>query len=273
MLYQSFLPSPPLQDFVRNYTLIQFHFRSDRPTPPKQRSPKPEEKITFYIRGGVCLTDPKTGRIDKPPAIAIYGHQRDAKILKVTPEFDTLVVYLRPGILYKLIQQSAIILAGNYCDAELFFGNTVRNVNEQLMATNDSSTRIQIVEQFLLTKCLKLREKNPVDRVADFLLSDPASFSLDKLANDACLSSKQFYRRFNEQIGMNPKLYSRLSRFNHAYRYKLANPHVSWSSVAQQFRYTDYHHLEKEFKEFAGQTPAEWLLTHMSSPERMLKLR
>ncbi|HEX5171498.1 MAG TPA: AraC family transcriptional regulator, partial [Cyclobacteriaceae bacterium] len=66
---------------------------------------------------------------------------------------------------------------------------------------------------------------------------------------------------------------SRLSRFNHAYRYKVAHPDVSWSSVAQQFQYTDYHHLEKEFRAFAGQTPREWVDTHMASPERILKLR
>jgi hypothetical protein len=37
--------------------------------------------------------------------------------------------------------------------------------------------------------------------------------------------------------------------------------------------YTDYHHLEKEFREFSGVGPRQWLATHMTSPERLLKLR
>ncbi|MGC3945774.1 MAG: AraC family transcriptional regulator [Chryseolinea sp.] len=273
MLYQSFLPSPPLQDFVRNYTLIHFQFGSDKPTPPKQRSPKPEEKITFYINGGVTIIDPKTGRAEKPPSVSIYGHQREARILKVSSEFDTLVVYFRPGILHKLMRQSALIVSGSFCDAEIFFGTEVRSINNQLMDTSAPLSRIQIVERFLYAKCTKLKTKDSVDQIANYLLADPTSFSLETLSDEACLSSKQFYRRFNEQIGMNPKLFSRLSRFNHAYHYKLTHPHVSWSSVAQEFRYTDYHHLEKEFKEFAGQTPTNWINTHMTSPERMLKLR
>src|SRR5690349_2631074 len=126
MLYQSFLPSPHLRDFVRNYTLIHFQFGTDKPVPPKQRSPKPEEKIAFYINGRVSLVDPKTGHTEKPPAIAIYGHQRDAKILKVTPDFDTLVVYLRPGVLHKLTQESAMVVSRHFCDAEAFFGSEVR---------------------------------------------------------------------------------------------------------------------------------------------------
>jgi AraC-like DNA-binding protein len=273
MLYQSFLPSPHLRDFVRNYTIIQFQFGTDKPVPPKQRSPKPEEKIAFYINGSVTITDPKTTHSEKPPAIAICGHQRDARILKVTPEFDTLVVYLRPGVLHKLIQQPAGVVSGSFCDAELFLGSEVRNINDQLMETSNPSTRIQVVERYLYTKFTKLKSKNSIDSIADYLLADPSTFSLSAMSDEACLSSKQFYRRFNEQIGMNPKLFTRLSRFNHAYRYKLAYPQVSWSSVAQEFRYTDYHHLEKEFKEFAGQTPTEWVHTHMTSPERMLKLR
>ncbi|MEJ1239251.1 AraC family transcriptional regulator [Chryseolinea sp. T2] len=273
MLYQSFPPSPRLQDFVRNYTLIQFQFETNRPIPPKQRSPKPEEKIVFYIKGSLTLIDPKTQCKEQPPATAIYGHQREVKILKVSPAFDTLVVYLRPGVLHKLMQQSALVISGNFCDAELFFGAEVRSINDQLMETPAPSARIYIIEQFLYAKCMKLKAKNSIDLAAEYLLADPASFSLEALSNQACLSSKQFFRRFNEQIGMNPKLFSRLSRFNHAYRFKLANPQESWSSIAQELRYTDYHHLEKEFKELAGQTPAEWVNTHMASPERMLKLR
>ena len=273
MLYQSFLPSPPLQDYIRNYTLIQFQFGSDKPIPPKQRAPKPEEKIVFYINGGVTVIDPKTGQTEKPPNISIYGHQLDARIFKVSPEFDTLVVYLRPGVLHRLMRQSALIVSGNFCDAGLFLGSDVTALNDQLTETRETLIRIQIVERFLYSKFEKLKAKNSVDHIADHLLKDPTSFSLETLSDEACLSTKQFYRRFNEQIGVNPKLFSRLSRFNHAYHYKLAHPHVSWSSVAQEFRYTDYHHLEKEFKEFAGQTPTAWVNTHMTAPERLLKLR
>lgn len=271
--YQSFLPSPPLQAFVRNYTMIHFQFGSREAIPPKQRSPKPEEKIVFYVQGGVTLVDPKTGETSKPPAVALYGHQREAKILKVAPEFDAIVVYLRPGVLHKIIQQPAGIISGSFCDASLFFGSQLNDIHDQLSETPDPKARIQIVEKFLSSKCQRLKPKNAVDCVAEYLLGDPTTFSLEALSDQACLSSRQFFRKFNEQIGMNPKFFSRLARFNHAYHYKLANPLVSWSSIAQEFRYTDYHHLEKEFKEFTGKTPGDWILTHMASPERILKLR
>jgi AraC-like DNA-binding protein len=115
--------------------------------------------------------------------------------------------------------------------------------------------------------------QHPVDMVATELLADPASFSLNRVAQQACLSTRQFHRTFTRRIGMSPKLFSRLSRFNHAYRYKLIHHDARWSSIAQEFNYTDYHHLEKEFKQFTGLTPEEWLKAELSAPERILKLR
>lgn len=164
-------------------------------------------------------------------------------------------------------------LLNEHCDAELFFGTEVRTVSERLALAKTPSAMIAIAEQFLLSKCKQLTVKSSIDTIASYLLSDPTSFSLDSMAQQACLSTKQFYRRFTERIGLSPKLFSRLSRFNHAYRYKIAHPSISWSSLAQEFRYTDYHHLEKEFKEFTALTPQEWTKTHLTAPERVLGLR
>ncbi len=273
MVYKSFHPGQPLQEFVRNYTLIHFHFNHQEPVPRKQRSPKPEEKLVFYIQGGISLTNPKTGCKEKPPEISVFSHQLDTRILQVTPTFSAFIVFFRPGVLHQLIHLPVSEIFDQFCDAELFFGTELRIVREQLAEATGHASMISIVEKFLMSKCMNLKERNPVDNIANYLLVDPTGFSLDALADQACLSTKQFYRRFKERIGTSPKLFSRLSRFNHAYRYKVAYPGVSWSSIAQQFQYTDYHHLEKEFKEFAGQTPNEWVDTHMASPERILKLR
>ncbi len=158
-----------------------------------------------------------------------------------------------------------------YCDAEIFFGNEVRLISEQLEEAKNAEEMVRIVETFLLNKYAI--ESNPIDALATRVLSDPTSFSLDRMANEACLSTRQFYRNFVQRIGISPKFFSRLSRFNHAYQYKLAHSDVSWSSIAQEFSYTDYHHLEKEFKSFLGVTPTEWINIEHKAPERILKLR
>ena len=84
------------------------------------------------------------------------------------------------------------------------------------------------------------------------------------------LSPRQFNRKFTERIGIGPKLYSRIIRFYRAYKYKEKNPFADWLTVAVQFDYADYQHLVKDFKEFAGATPAIWAYEDNQSPERIL---
>lgn len=273
MRYQSFLPIPELKEFVRNYTVIHFQFGPQASIPAKHRSPKPEQKIVFYIKGSVNLMDVESGNTSTPPPVSIFTHQLNRKILQVTPEFFAFIVYLEPGSLYRLLGFPMAEFKMQYSDAELFFGSDLRLVREQLAEAKSTTALITIVERLLLAKCLQAKQKTSVDLIASNVLTDPASFSLDRMAHDACLSTKQFYRNFTQRIGITPKFFSRLSRFNHAYQYKLSRPSVTWSSIAQEFEYTDYHHMEKEFKEFLGLTPGEWVKTELTAPERILKLR
>ena len=191
----------------------------------------------------------------------------------MTAEFFCFIIFFRPGTLHRLIRLPMMELLNEYCDAELFFGTEVRTVSEQLAMATSQAEMIFFVEQFLVRQCKHIQMKSSIDNIALHLMADPTCFSLDTIAQQACLSTKQFYRRFTERIGISPKLFSRLCRFNHAYQYKVSHPNVSWSSIAQEFHYTDYHHMEKEFKEFTSLTPGDWTKTHLSAPERILKLR
>ena len=273
MIYKSFLPSPPLRDFVRNYTLIRYRFTKNEPVPFKQRAPKPEQKIVFYLKGLPNILNQATGCTHTPPAVSICSHQRDKRTIGMTSEFAAFIIFLQPGILHRLTQLPMVELSQENMDAELFFGTEVRTVLDQLTDATSYSSMITIAEQFLLAKRKQLNRQSSVDTIAAYLLADPTTFSLDAVARQACLCTKQFYRKFTERIGISPKLFSRLSRFNQAYRYKINHPNVSWSSVSQEFCYTDYHHMEKEFKEFAGLTPQNWVDIELAAPERTLKQR
>lgn len=272
MIYKSYSPSPALVGFVRNYTIIHFRFNQQKPVPPKERAAKAEEKIVFYIRGSVSRFNPANGTTQAPPPVSIYSHQTGKSTFQVTPEFHALIVFLKPGMLHRLIGLPMFEIQREILDAELFFGTEVSTVNERLAEASGYPGMVSIVEQFLISR-FKSLAKNSIDVVADRLLTDPTSFTVDDIASEACLSTRQFRRKFTEQIGISPKFFSRLARFNHSYRYKITNPNTSWSSIAQQFQYTDYHHLEKEFREFSGLTPERWVTTHLTAPERILRLR
>ena len=60
-------------------------------------------------------------------------------------------------------------------------------------------------------------------------------------------------------MGLAPKLYARIVRFDQAFRLKERQPGLDWLAVAVQTGYYDYRHLVRDFKEFAGVTPPQLL--------------
>lgn len=271
MFCKNLLPSPGLQEFIRNYKILHLTFSNNHSIPYKHRPPKPEQGIVFYIKGNVELKNLANLTSQVPDPVSIFSHQTDKKRFHITADFLMFTIFLQPGVLHRLIGIPMEKLNQNYHDATLFFGPEIRIVNDQLAAAaTDYASMVLIVEQFLLSQFKKLQTSNPIDDIANYLFADPTGFSLDAIAKQAYLSPKQFYRKFVLRIGLSPKYYSRITRFNHAYQFKIAHPGISWSAIAQQFSYTDYHHLEKECKEFTSLTPNEWLLENQAAPEKFL---
>ncbi|MEJ7663659.1 MAG: helix-turn-helix domain-containing protein [Hymenobacter sp.] len=78
---------------------------------------------------------------------------------------------------------------------------------------------------------------------------------MERLAAAACLSVRQFERKSYERLGFSPKLYSRMIRFSHAYKYKECAPHTSWTEIAHRCGYFDQMHFIRDFKFFTGYAP------------------
>ncbi len=81
---------------------------------------------------------------------------------------------------------------------------------------------------------------------------------IDALANETNLSARQLERVFREHVGLGPKTYSRLVRFDRAARGIASRGTMAWTHFALTHGYSDQAHFINEFKEFAGVTPAQF---------------
>ncbi|HEY5822740.1 MAG TPA: helix-turn-helix domain-containing protein, partial [Cyclobacteriaceae bacterium] len=126
-----------------------------------------------------------------------------------------------------------------------------------------------ILNQFVcFIKRNRVKPKNPLDAVGSLILKHQGKVSLDWLAKEACLSVKQFERNFEDQIGITPKLFARVTRFDKAYRMKQLYPEMDWLSVAVNCGYHDYQHLVRDYKDFTSHTPTGFYKVEEHSPER-----
>ncbi|MDQ4138998.1 MAG: AraC family transcriptional regulator, partial [Bacteroidota bacterium] len=148
-----------------------------------------------------------------------------------------------------------------------------RHTFEQLQMAKTYNELLAIGESFVRTLVNHTRKDfHLLDAVAKYMTLSDTNISVDWLAKESCLCTKQFKRKFQERTGVNPKLYVRIIRFNKAFNIKNRYPEWDWLRIAIDCGYYDYQHLVKDYKDFTGLAPNEFHLLESTSPERILGL-
>jgi AraC-like DNA-binding protein len=83
----------------------------------------------------------------------------------------------------------------------------------------------------------------------------PSTTSITKVTDTIGLSAKRFIERFKREVGLTPKRYCRIRRFQRALSLSRQNRDVDWTRVALGCGYFDQAHFIHEFRSFAGITP------------------
>lgn len=126
----------------------------------------------------------------------------------------------------------------------------------------DSESAILLIERWLTTR---IRQSLNIKRIGASLsaMFRFPSTSVNTLAGISCLGKKQFERLFRQYVGMNPKEYGRIVRFQRTLR-MMQLGFRNYADIAYANGYADQSHLIREFRRFSGFTPRR--LTEYQAP-------
>ncbi len=110
--------------------------------------------------------------------------------------------------------------------------------------------------------------EHPIDKTSKLMFQQNAHYSLDSFLEASCLCHRQFDRMFKERVGIPPKQFLQIIRFDRAFRMKNRYPDKDWLSIAIHCGYHDYQHLVKDYKEFTGYSPKQFFEIDNQVPER-----
>jgi AraC-like DNA-binding protein len=272
MLLQDFLPSPEVREFIQCYRIVHFTFDNLATIPAKAYPPKAENILHFFLRGHWAVGKPD-GNIETKSPVTFIGQQTFVAKQYNTHDFLNFHIVFQPTALFRLTSVPAFEVTNQLLDAEYLFSTNIRFTLEQLQQAKSYAELIGIGETFVRNLIRNTRrEFQSLDSVAQHLIKSHGNLSLDYLANQTCLSTKQFKRKFNERTGINPKTFTRIIRFNKAFNIKNGFPERDWLQIAVDCGYYDYQHLAKDYKDFTGLTPVEFHLLESKSPENVLGL-
>jgi AraC-like DNA-binding protein len=269
MVLKDFLPGPALEAFVRCYRIVHFQFEEGQAIPSKPYTPRPENCLAFYPYDTERVTYAGSGREVRHLPVVLAGQHLGVTHRYIGRNFLVVQIIFQTGALYRLTGIPLTELNNAYMPAEFVFQREVHLINEQLFHAQDYAAMIRILNRFVLDLVKSNKhDPHPIDTVCQRMLRSDTVVSLDRLAHAACYSIRQFERNFKNRTGVNPKVFSRLIRFDQAFRTRNARPGLDWQRIAFECNYYDYQHLVRDYKDFTGYSPTAFHA--LGSPEESL---
>jgi len=172
---------------------------------------------------------------------------------------ESFVIMFQPDGMHRLFSIPMHELTDKDFEGHSVLGNFILLARERLGNTTSLKERVRLVDEMLLRHSICSSGFDGVSAAAHRILQSGGRVGLAALAGSAGLGMRQFERRFVQQVGMRPKLFARIARFEAALESKARIVTRSWTDVAHDFGYYDQMHMIHDFAEFTGGTPTETL--------------
>lgn len=198
--------------------------------------------------------------VERSARAVIVGLQTHRRVrLHITGTVESFVIFFQPTALHHLFSLPMHELTNTDHDARGVLGSWVHELEERLRESRSFEKRILIANAFFLRRCSALPSPDGITAAAMSILYRRGSVQIPALAQRAGMSTRQFERRFTHEIGLTPKLYGRIARFESALESKALSTADTWTNVANRLGYFDQMHMIKDFKEFSGEIPTSLL--------------
>ena len=141
---------------------------------------------------------------------------------------------------------------------EDIFGGKIKQLYEQILNCSSFKEAVPIIENHLIHA---IYNSTPYDAiVADAsvnIIRTNGSISMNKLYSAYDISERRLEQRFIESLGVSPKFFCRLVRFQNAL--KLLNSGINLTEITYKCGYFDQSHFIRDFKLFSEVTPNKYL--------------
>ena len=185
--------------------------------------------------------------------------RRQARVVATSGRHTEVDLKLSPVGAHLICGMPMRELRGQIVPLEDVLGGRAATLVEELAELPGWDARFDLVEQLLLERAEAAVGPDPFVIEAVFRLqASDGLLRIGKLAADLSVSRRHLTTRFREQIGLPPKTFARLLRFD-SVRRQMGERSEVWADVAARCGYADQSHLNREFRELGGTTPAAFL--------------
>jgi AraC-like DNA-binding protein len=253
---RSAMPDARLKPFVRCFAQREISVQT---SPFVETALASLEHIVSFSLGGQTTTHHWSGTSAIDPQIHFFGTQtRSPGCFSFTGSVLAFGIFLKPFASWQLFRIPPAQFADQKFEAREVFGPWITDLWLKLAECETFCDRIRLATETLLPFAEHASPHTRTMAAAENLLQADSGMRIEQLARESCMTVRTFERKFVGEMGLSPKLFARLRRFQMALDRKRASG-ARWLDVAHELGYFDQMHMVKEFRAFGGEAPSRLL--------------
>ena len=249
MIYLEHPPAPPLNQCIRSLWYSQ---APDSFSGRERILPNGCIQVIVNLARDF-LSDCDHGPVRPLPPSLIVGASTVFEIVDRSDMAELIGIVFRPGGFAPFVRDVADAFSHRRVTLEDVWGSKARRLRDRLRETGTPRARLDVLEAFLQDAfAAKVSRNQAVDFALRRFHAEPAMATVHDVAEQTGLSARRFSQIFREQVGLTPKVWCRVQRFQRAVRQLHAGRDVAWAELALDCGYYDQSHFANEFRAFSG---------------------
>lgn len=249
MDHQIIQPTDALKPFVRYFWSLE--------SPGAGGSPREFRTIADGCPG-FLFQSPEHGNFSREgkqlPDAFLFGQATMHGKLDLSGDLAATGICFYPQALKTLFGLNATLLTDSCAGIGDLYEHS--SLSDQLSGIEAPRERINLLTDFLVAELKKRKpEHKDMDHALELILNSKGGISVKSLCEKLYLTERTFERRFKEYVGISPKLFSRICRFQSSLRQFQGKNYQCFSDIVLANDYADQSHVIRSFKEFAGISP------------------
>jgi AraC-like DNA-binding protein len=255
MQHQIIPPPAHLKDYIRYFWTLESSGEDDTPRTFKTIADGSPGMIFQHSDSGSFYQQDK-----KLAPVFLYGQTTSCTEINSPAVFSTIGVYFAPHVLKSVFGLKASELTDSCIDIGEIAEKQGFPLAGRLLEAKDFEEKSLILSEYLSLqlKQNEAQEDTLLTHIIDRINRSNGVVSLKELQTISGISERSFERRFQQSIGVSPKLYSRICRFQASLKQLRENDFQKLSDIAFENEYADQSHFIRAFKEFAGFSPNQY---------------
>lgn len=231
-MFREVRPSPPLRDIVDCFWLCD-DARSSTSDDPFEVLPDGCVEVVFALGEA-------QGRM------LAFGTATRGRLFQTQPGTVYLGMRLRPARLGGLIDAQVDGLTDRHHQLDVLGGRPAESLLAQLSEADSVEAQVAALEQHVGWAWRAQPRLRALDRAVATIQHHAGDVRVEKLAEEVSLSRRQLERQFRDAVGLTPKQFCRVVRFQNVLA-RLRDSQANRAALAAELGFTDQSHLRRDF--------------------------